>query len=362
MSSVKEKLKSYKIRFNKNNILSYIMSGVVLSTSIFIGATMQGDNYKENTQKLYQSSNDISDGDMLKEVESHLGIKVRNENYKVFHAVIHNENLDDETKELIYSLEPIISENPYINGKIVYDEFKKLRIEYVQRPSNYDESTLAIYSKKDHKISVFQSKDKANKEILLHELIHVLFTNPNTVNLPKYILEGMTELLTNEYVSTNPFIEKNTYPIEISIIKILCDMVGPDNVLYSYTTGDMESIKDSLRTVLDKSQVDEFMDNLELIFNEFETKEIISVKAYNNVVTTMDLYFYTKFSENNDLLKRYEYNKGILNLIYDEEPYKEYEKYLNENGVIPYAYFSNILKEKYQNSNNVYIDNKKLYK
>ncbi len=349
-------MRIHKKNFDSPKKTNKFVRGLSISLCAFIGLTISTDYISHNNYK-YEIVNKIdNDTDyLLKELELSTGIKSNNKNIVVLHAILNNRKIDDNEKEYFYELKDLISENPYIDIKKSYEMFSNLDIIYTNNSNKYDESVLATFSYENDIIKVFEAKDNFNIEIFLHEIVHALFTNEKTIKLPKFILEGETELLTNEYLSNNPFVEKNTYPFEIALVKLLCEMVEPDEVLKTYTTGDINSLYEKLdkSSNLDSKR---FIDNVDKVFTAFTNKEQIPAEIYNEMIIYLDNYFSTNYYDNTEKLELYEYYKGILNTIYLDNPYLEYEKYIQENGVIIKPYYSSKLKEQYQVVEQVKID------
>lgn len=350
------------MRIHKNNFKNYkkpkrIVRGITLSLCIFAGLSVTTDGISQanyNYSIVERIDNDPDS--LLNELEDYAGIETNdNNNLVVLHAIIDNNKLESEEKAYFYQLVDLISENPYLNKRMSYETLSDLDIVYTGKPNGYDETILALYSEEDNIIKVFAKKEELNKEIFYHELIHALFTNKETINLPKFILEGETELLTNEYLSDNPFLEKNTYPFEVSMIKLLCEMVGEDEILKVYTTGNINSLYEKLNenSDLDSKQ---FIDNVDKVFRAFSEKKSISAENFTEMITYLDNYFYSNYQTNTEKQEIYEYYKGILNKMYLDNPYSEYENYIYEKGIILKPYYSKKLKELYPLSEKALIE------
>lgn len=353
------------MRINKNNfyntknkkIINTVIKGTIVSFCIYFGlATSSPSFFQDKSNYTIVEKNEKSEYQMFQEIKEETGIEENNKNILILYAVLKNENLDDNEKKLVYQLSTLISENPYLDIDLSYDSLLKLRIEYLGKSDKYDDDTLAIYSNADNKISVFQTKEETNYEILLHELVHTIFTNKKTIKLPKYLIEGETELLTNEYLSATPFLEKTTYPFEVAMIKLLCEMVGEDAVLEAYTTGNLNVITSKL--LLDNNYLEaaNFLSNIDIIFTSFSNKEKIPEKNYNEFIVYMEKFFYNKYYNNEEKQEIYEYYKGIINIIYEDDQYSKYNNYINENGIIIKPYYSNELKKIYPNTERVYLE------
>ena len=349
-----------KTRSKSKTFIKKFIRGTEITLCIYVGFTGLA-NYKSNDATQYKLMRDIDDNPkyILAQVKDHTGIETNdNPNLVLIHAIMNNNKLDDEEKEYFYKLLDLISENPYIDKKATYNHLHDLDIVYTKRPAEYDETVLAIYSESENVVKVFESKDSFNEEIFFHELVHSIFTNEVTINLPKFILEGQTELLTNEYISEKPFIERTTYPFEVAMVKILCEMVGEDEVLKTYTTGDMNSLYDKLNYTNNRKEAVDFVSNIDNIFRAFQDGKTIPIEKYNNMISYMDNFFNSNYQNDIEKLEIYNYYRGIIYLLNEEKPYEAYNKYIEENGVIVKAYYSDKLKETYPITKRAYIEKK----
>lgn len=323
-------------------ILKKLVANIMLYTSIYSSVFLLGD-YKLSTKNLENETRIETlqnEDDYLKELAINTSLSpYEKDNQVVFHAVLKNEKLDDNEKELLYNLSDVVSDNPYIDKVAVYNRLKDLDIEYVERPESYNDSVYAIYYYKDNKVYVFNNEENVNLKIALHELIHSIFTNENTIKLPKYIIEGTTQLLTDEYFSSTPFVEKNTYPYEMTMVKILCEMVGSEKVLEAYTTGNMNVILDELSKVQPKEISNEFLNDVNIMFNNFSDNIHIPEATYNSISEYMDKYFSYKYEDNKYMTRVYNYYKNGLNLMTSKNPYDDYSCYLIDNGYYKKSYF-----------------------
>lgn len=347
--------------FNNKKIVPILVRSAILSLCIYLGAYTTSDSILNDTR--YSIVQEIEDENTMKEYLNTYNVPVSSDKaLPLLYATSINDKLAPSEKKLLYSLEPIMNEIPYIDVVTTYNHLLDLRIEYIDRPQNVDKTTLATYSYKDNLISVFQSKEKANKDIMLHELVHTLFTNDKTIKLPSYFLEGCTELITNEYLSNSSFVEKNTYPYEVTMVKLLCEMVGSENVLKSYATGDMNYITDSLSKNMDKEESETFLENVHNVFDFFTKHETIPSKNYNDMILYMNKYFDMNYHDDSEKIDTYEYYKGIINLIYEKKPYKKYNDYIDDKGFIRKVYFSDKLSKEYPASEQVYLPKVKMKK
>lgn len=351
------------MQINKKNFDSIkrpkkYVRGLAFSLCVLLGLSVTTDCISlDNYNYAIIDKIDEDPSVLLRELELLTGIETNNNsNLVVLHAILNNKKLEEEEKEYFYKLVDLISENQYLETKISYETLSNLDIVYIGKKNEYDETVLAIYSENENIIKVFEDKDNFNKEIFLHELIHSLFTNKHTIVLPKFILEGTTELLTNEYLSNSPFVEQNTYPFEIAMVKLLCEMAGPEEVLKTYTTGDIESLYEKLdeNSSLNSRR---FIENVDAVFTAFSKKKEIPADKYNEMIVYLNNYFSKNYYDDVEKLELYEYYKGILNMIYSDNPYYEYNNYIQEKGVVLRPYYSSKLKEQYPVLETAMLDN-----
>ena len=289
---------------------------------------------EEDKDKLYS----------LLEEETELEITDDNDNILVLSGVVDNPNLSESEKETIYKLVDVIKENPYLDKRSAYENLKNLDIVYTTKDKDDKSTYTGIYYRNENKIEVFNEEDK--NDILIHELIHCLFTNNNTYKLPEYLVEGVTELLVDEYYSDNPYIEINSYPYQIAATKILCDMVGSNKVLEAYTTGNMGLIEDSLNKTMDKKETKKFLNNMDTMFKEYNKEGKSSLEPMSEFLEYANTYMDKKYPDGSEVLNSYEYNKEMLILMKNEQPDIEYMFYVNINGYYIKPYFSKKLKQE----------------
>ena len=291
---------------------------------------------------------------MIEEVEDYFGEeteeeKNNNDLQKILVAIINNEHLSKQEKEVIYSLKDLMSENEYLNTLIAKAALSTVKVEYdCPLRSGLEENVLAAYFDIPHKIEVYGPKNYTRDEVLTHEFIHCIYTRTPLTSTPSYFIEGMTELLNNEYISNDHYAELNSYPFEIASVKILCELIGSDNVLKAYSKGNISIIKDNLERIGGTERTENFLTNLNSIFESYEANKDINEEEFKQVITYLDSYFiYLKDNENGlDQYNNYLYYRGIIQCMTSEEPISDYLIYLAENGILNKPYFSEKLKEE----------------
>lgn len=272
-------------------------------------------------------------------------IEPSTENSSVLLALDVNENLTEEEKETINKFVNLLNDNEYLDKESAYKSLKKLNIIYTNRNPKYSDTTMGIYLIDKDLIEIFNK----SSETLRHELIHCIYSNNKTKFLPDYLSEGMTEILSNEYFESNPFQEEKSYPFEIAITKTLCEMVGSNKVLESFSTGKMSVIEKELENTMDSKSTKQFLSNLNSMFTEYSKYGYVT-NTYQEVYNYMDTFFTNNYQDDEEKLKIYLYNKEILKLLNTSDPGTSYLYYLVSNGTYVKPYFSSSLKEKYPNT------------
>ena len=338
---------------NEKNGLSKIVRVGILSLCVYMTASFFGK--QEN--KDFVLRNLEKTGIITYDTSTTLN-QVEDNDFSILDAVMNNPYLSDDEKELLYSFSDLIRENPNINNKATYNTLENLKIEYIERDSKYDETIKGIFMNETNTIQIFEPKETVQKEIVIHELIHSIFNNKEVTLLPEYLIEGVTEILVNEYFSETPYLEENTYPFEIAMTKTLCEMTSPEIVLKAYTTGNMNPIYIELSSVMGLKSTSDFLKNVNNIFKEYKENKRVCEDLLPEIFLYMDSFFKYKYEQSNDIsiLDRYFYSKGIIELMKEEDSYQKYWDYLLENGLLQQSYFSKNLKEQVVLSDQINID------
>ena len=285
-----------------------------------------------------------------------------NMNYLLLNAIHCNDNLTDEEKEFCCGFIDMFNDNPYLDKERVYHSLLNLDISYKNRPYIYEDSVEGVYIDKYKSIGVFVNDP--DKAVLGHEVIHCICANDGS--LPTFFVEGMTELLANEYLSDSPFIEFKHYPFEIYAVKMLCDTAGADVVLKAYTTGNMDLIYDALAgysgTVDDAKKAIGIFEKL-FLFLDGKSENL----DFNNDEMTNDLFMYlnsvanNKYGDNSEEFNfdrsSYYYNQILFLNIFDSKSKDAISADLEELGVFCKPYFSSKLKAEYCNPTIGILDN-----
>lgn len=332
----------------KNNTIKGVIKKIVPGTlALYLGITLISSSNVTNI--------------ILNKTKKNIGIITSNiaradtmdEDVSLLDAIEQNENLTREDKDLIDTLEQLIIEDEYLDINQAKRALRTIKINYnVEKPIGVADSTKARYNEGTNIIDVYESSETINKDLLRHEIVHSIYVNIFTKFLPDYFSEGMTELLINEYVSELHYDEKTTYPFEVTMVKVLCEMVGSDNVRKTFAKGNMKTIENKVEDIAGTQRTKDFFKTIENIFKKYESGIKISDDEYNKMMNFLDSYFTYTYQEGKDEEKyeRYLYYRGILSLINKENSYNSYLDYLNATYTPRYPYFSSELGYNWQNS------------
>ena len=302
--------------------------------------------YRDNIY--YHSELKLSDEELKEleeEVSTALGQPVKEkDNAIIIGAAIENDNLTETEKETIYQFTDLLNDNPYLDKTNAYNNFEKLDIIY-DSEADYGKDVMGVYINYDNEITIIKESD--DKGTILHELVHCTYSNNNFHKLPRFLNEGMTELLTNEYFMENPFIEETSYPFEITMVKILCEIVGPDKVLETYSTGDIKILEEALAEKTGLAEPHELIENMESVLNSYEEDKKVDKEKLNDINSFLDKY-YSEVDKSSMDYELYIYYKHIINYLGTDSPELGYIYDLMLDGYYVKPYFSSKLKEKYK--------------
>ena len=331
----KERLKD----FTKLVVTGTIVSMMINSGIKFVLNKDYSYNiYNDKNLKITEEEQD----ELFKLLEEESGLSnLDNDRDLILTAVINNPNLTEYEKKTIYSLVDLIEDNPHINKRTAYANLRDLDIINTTRSEDIDESTVGRYIGINNMIEIYEND--IDKNILRHELIHSIFYNSHTFILPRYLNEGVTELLVDEYFEDNPFVEDTSYPYEIAMVKILCEMVGFDVVLETYSTGDMSIIYNKLTEIMDKESARKYLDLINKMFEDYNKDGKVVLDDMSTFLATTNAYFKVRDGEIKN--EAYEYNKELMINMKNNYSANAYINYVINNGYYKKPYFSSKLKE-----------------
>lgn len=338
-------------------IVSGLMAVISICSMLYIKSLYLPEDRQFDMDNMFLGSDVcVSDAhvkSVMKELcELGYAVEYDNMNYLLLNAIHCNDNLTDDEKEFCCGFIDMFNDNPYLDKERVYHSLLNLDISYKNRPYIYDDSVEGVYIDKFKSIGIFV--DDPDKAVLGHEVIHCICANDGC--LPTFFVEGMTELLANEYFSDSPFIEFKNYPFEIYAVKMLCDTAGSDVVLKAYTTGDMNLIYEALAsysgTLDDAKKAIGIFEKL-FLFLDGKSENL----NFNNDEMTNDLFFYlnnvanAKYGDNTEEFNfdrsSYYYNQILFLNIFDSKSKDAISADLEELGVFCKPYFSSKLKLEY---------------
>ena len=338
-------------------IVSGLMAVIAICSMLYIKSLYLPEERQFEMDNMFLGSDVCVSDARVKSVMKELcelgyAVEYDNMNYLLLNAIHCNDNLTDDEKEFCCGFIDMFNDNPYLDKERVYHSLLNLDISYKNRPYIYDDSVEGVYIDKFKSIGIFV--DDPDKAVLGHEVIHCICANDGC--LPTFFVEGMTELLANEYFSDSPFIEFKNYPFEIYAVKMLCDTAGSDVVLKAYTTGDMNLIYEALAsysgTLDDAKKAIGIFEKL-FLFLDGKSENL----NFNNDEMTNDLFFYlnnvanAKYGDNTEEFNfdrsSYYYNQILFLNIFDSKSKDAISADLEELGVFCKPYFSSKLKLEY---------------
>ena len=279
---------------------------------------------EEEQQNIYQ------------ELEQELGIKIGNNNinYLLLNAIYENPYLTHKEKEVFYKFIEFFNDNPYLNLEEVYERLLNVNARFALRQSlDSNENVLAVYLPKYMDIVYHELNPK--ETTMSHEDLHCIVSN---VNLPRWFNEGMTQLIINEYFKEEPFNLNTSYPYEVILVKLLCELVGPNKVLEAYTKDNSEIIYKALAEIIGTEEdAKTLFDYLGEAYNPKDDKTIMYDELSANL---LKLYDYGENSKTADKVAWSYYYLVLMSLINEEA--NDFVK----DTVLCKAYISSSLKEK----------------
>lgn len=273
---------------------------------------------------------------------------IEEEDLLILDAVDKNENFNKYVDKIYKPLINVIEDNPYICKEDVYKTLLNLFIcDDKKRPPFWKDNIMAIYDYKNNNVGVFMD-DKYFRS-LFHEIIHAIFNKKNS--LPRFFVEGMTELLTNEYLlyDHSPFIEDENYPFEIVAIKMLCEVTSPEIVLKSFSLGDMKYIINDMKEHgVSEQQANRAIKMLDIALDNYNKKRNDKNDLHDIYVECMSI-FHTcvdnKYDDEDHNSISYYYNEMLFyNCLFGENCASRYLNDIEMYGIDYKAYFSSQLK------------------
>ena len=303
------------------------------------------DNIYDKDDNLKVSEEEIDK--MISELSSEFGrgLNKTDIDYLLLYSIFTNNNISEIDKKRIYNLNTLINDCNYIDKDKAYRDLSLLKIKYTKRKIGVSDNVMARYLFPQNTIEIYDNN--LDNDVLFHEMIHCIFRNEKTYNLPIFISEGVTELLENEYFSDKPYLETNNYVFEVALTKVLCELVGSDNVMLAYSTGDINYITRELEKNSNKDikDINKLFNKLDVIFDDSNK---LDKELYDEFYSLLEEVYKNKENEFGFDSLNCKYLMNVFNTISYEDRYLYYYDCLDKLGVSTKTYInSNTRNDNY---------------
>lgn len=320
--------------------------------------TLSSCNVKEENiyddNELTITADDIAMINEELEEELNMTIDSNDESYLILSAIMNNDNLTKEEKELFYNLFYVVEDNDkYINKEELYKNWINIDIKYPNKKIN--ESLCGIYYINENCIKIYDNKESTKN----HEGIHSVFTySPDVKYYSRSISEGVPELINKEYCSDDPFVADDTYIYEMVYVKMLCDIVGKDKVLEAFAKKDLTVVskamakcggseEDALNVLL---VLEDTLDKLNEMENGGSVVLSYSFDEIGLALSKLDDYYIINMKDLSTF-DSYVYNRDLFGIMFYGKGQEGYLDFIKQNGVLEKAYLSSELMNEYPNTN-----------
>ncbi|MBR2246223.1 MAG: hypothetical protein IJ880_04225, partial [Bacilli bacterium] len=189
-----------------------------ISSATLIGVSINNiDRYTKDTYNIYSGRkltiSKKNQENIIKNIEKKYNIKIKEKQKSsilFFDSIERNKKLTPDEKANFYGLADLIEDNPYIDKESAYTNLLNLDIKHKK---NLKEKGLAGYWD-GNDIYIEDTNPYWEQHVFFHEAIHAIHNN--SAFGPKFIYEGMTELLASEYLNK----PNMTYDEYISLVKM----------------------------------------------------------------------------------------------------------------------------------------------
>lgn len=188
--------------------------------------------------------------DIIKDIRQNSNINEKKA-YVLYYAILENQDLTEEEKNVLSDAIRYFSDNPYIDAEYVYEQLSKINI--IKRNATFpgtNISSMFSYSMDAQEKIVYGGEIKlGNEKDLFHEYIMHGTSKNHTAS---WIEEGYASIIDAEYHSSNDsnyLIEFDSYPVEASIIRFLCEIMGKEKgreCFFKIHAGKFDSMSTSL--------------------------------------------------------------------------------------------------------------------
>lgn len=337
--------KKYSLEKSKYYAIIGVSIFQILAFGVLPKVWYRPDNREMNQNNLFLENTVIISEEeqqpILERLERELGIAIEDnkENYLLLNAVLENPYLTGKEKEIFYKFIEYFNDNPYINREQIYENILNVNARFALRKSmKKEENVLAIYLPEYRDIIYFELFPIV--DTMSHEDGHCIHDSRNTL---RSISEGMTQIISSEYFSETPFLLTNNYPYEVSFVKLLCEMIGTDKVLQSYTEDKPEIIYDSLDALIgEKDKAKTVLEDLDWCLDCYGKGTAMTLEESNKAGETL-LSFLKYVNECNYQDKdAFQYHLSVLVSAFTNH-YGNLEDY--QKIVLCKSYLSSQLKE-----------------
>jgi len=329
----------------RNIIATTVLAGIVYAGATgTLGEIVHNPNniYNDRTLTISEEEKDI----LINNIESNIGYDISEEkedDYLLLNAIFENNNLSSEEKMNFYRFGDMFYDNPYLDREKTYNNLRKVKINYTTMRDFDDRNVMGNYDYKENEIRIFDDSDS----VMGHEIIHCIF-NIRPSFLDKYFSEGMTELLYNEYFEDNPFLEVNSYPLEISAVKMLCDVCGSEVVLEAFSKSTMRPIINELANYSSKKEAKEKIDLLDDLMTEYEDNgSATHYVEYEEVLDFLEEALINKYGSGGFEHNSFKYNRKLFSNVFSDNALGDYLMTIENEGIGEKAYFSENLKKDF---------------
>lgn len=302
--------------------------------------------YRNNTLTISRKKEE----EITEELKEKYNISVeetKKDKYMLLNAILENNSLPEEEKEKVLKIiKKIIDIIPYLEPETSYYSLTNLNIYHIKKPFYEKENIQGRYLYQipiNYKINNIYLYYEDKPELLEHETIHCLLTNSKNLHFPIFISEGITELLTNECFTQNPYIEDCTYCLEIISLKMLFEIINENIVLKSYITGNINLIYNELEKINPKIDPKTFIEQLDKLLISANLNMELPKEKVTEMSKIFESYFSkTKNSSNPEKQKIFKYYLDLFNASKEKDAYSVYLNKI-DGYYIPICYFN---KEK----------------
>lgn len=253
----KRGMKYYHTMFKLWIIYTILITGDTLVTSFNI---FEGVRNADTILDYYDGKDKLSDEE-LDEILSNIEKNIRKvsddekfnidnittyeelDNYLLLNAIVDNPYANLDEKEIMYNFIDFFNDNPSIDREKVYAnlEFLEFNRDFFPFSDGYvlDNNDLRLAYYVDDTIVYKTNIDDTTKA---HEVFHAIF---DTKNIPSAYVEGMAELLENEYFNDGKA-DYDAYNKNVILTKATIELIGRDKFLEAFNTDDLTIIRDGL--------------------------------------------------------------------------------------------------------------------